>query len=264
MSDAAWAELDAEAGRILKRLLTGRKVVDVHGPHGWEYGAVNVGRLKTAKKKAGAVGWGVRDVLPLVELRAPFKLAQMELDSITRGAADPELKPLQDVVAQAGQFEDAAVFGGFDAGGIGGIVAWASNKLVPLPSEPAEYPKAVALAVKALTLAGVGAPYALVLEPDAYFALMQTAKQGYPPQRIIRDLLGGDILISAAVTGGVVLSRRGGDFELTVGQDFSLGYASHDRAEVEFFVTESFAFRVLTPEAAVALTKQSRGASRRR
>ena len=33
-----------------------------------------------------------------------------------------------------------------------------------------------------------------------------------------------------AVNGAVVLSTRGGDFELTVGRDLSIGYASHDAA----------------------------------
>jgi hypothetical protein len=36
-----------------------------------------------------------------------------------------------------------------------------------------------------------------------------------------------------------------------LGQDFSVGYASHDRDKVELYLTESFTFRVLEPAAAV-------------
>ena len=54
---------------------------------------------------------------------------------------------------------------------------------------------------------------------------------------------------AAAIQGGVLLSVRGGDYELTVGQDLSIGYADHDRHTVELYLTESFTFRVLEPRA---------------
>jgi len=53
-----------------------------------------------------------------------------------------------------------------------------------------------------------------------------------------------------------VLSRRGGDFELTVGQDLAIGYKQHDAKDVDLYYTESFTFRVLEPAAAVELRLQ--------
>jgi uncharacterized linocin/CFP29 family protein len=55
--------------------------------------------------------------------------------------------------------------------------------------------------------------------------------------------------------GAVLLSVRGGDYELTVGQDLSIGYAVHDRTDVELFLTESFTFRVLEEKAAIFLSR---------
>ena len=46
---------------------------------------------------------------------------------------------------------------------------------------------------------------------------------------------------------------RGGDTDLVVGQDFSVGYLEHDARTVRLYVQETFTFRVLTPEAAVPL-----------
>jgi uncharacterized linocin/CFP29 family protein len=46
---------------------------------------------------------------------------------------------------------------------------------------------------------------------------------------------------------------RGGDFELVVGQDVSVGYLDHDRHKVSLYLEESFTFRLLSPEAAVPL-----------
>jgi len=53
-----------------------------------------------------------------------------------------------------------------------------------------------------------------------------------------------------------VLSRRGGDFEMTVGQDLTIGYKIHNAREVELYFTESFTFRVLELAAAVELKLQ--------
>ena len=54
-----------------------------------------------------------------------------------------------------------------------------------------------------------------------------------------------------------LLSARGGDYELTLGQDVSIGYAFHEKHEVELYVTSSFTFRVLEPAAAVHLKRDA-------
>jgi len=51
----------------------------------------------------------------------------------------------------------------------------------------------------------------------------------------------------------VVLTQRGGDFELVVGEDFSIGYRSSSAESVDLYLEESLAFRINTPEAAVHL-----------
>ena len=55
------------------------------------------------------------------------------------------------------------------------------------------------------------------------------------------------------IQGGVVLSLRGGDFKIESGQDLSIGYLDHDADVVRLYLEESFNFRVLEPDAAVAL-----------
>src|SRR5260370_8448505 len=92
---AAWQEIDAEATRVLKLKLAGRKLVDFEGPLGPTEGAVNTGR----RERLGAapvadVEASRRQVLPLVELRAYFELSREEMDAVGRGAKDPELQPL--------------------------------------------------------------------------------------------------------------------------------------------------------------------------
>jgi uncharacterized linocin/CFP29 family protein len=50
-----------------------------------------------------------------------------------------------------------------------------------------------------------------------------------------------------------VLTTRGGDFDLHIGQDVSIGYLSHTDTSVRLYLQESFTFLLLTSEASVAL-----------
>jgi uncharacterized linocin/CFP29 family protein len=47
---------------------------------------------------------------------------------------------------------------------------------------------------------------------------------------------------------------RGGDLELILGQDFSIGYEHHDHQNVKLYITETFTFRILDPSVFVKLT----------
>lgn len=252
ISDEAWAALDEEAARFLRANLTARKLVDFTGPNGWEFGALNLGRLRDTQQQ-GEIHWGVREVKPLTEIRTFFTLGQFEVDNLTRGKPDVDLEPLQKATVQAARFEDAAVFNGFEGGGITGLAQASEHDPVALPGDPSEYPAAVSAAMKALRSASVDGPCDLVLSPDAYYDLMGAARTGYPPHRVVAEMIGGDIHVSEALTGGLLVSTRGGDAELAVGTDFSIGYTDHDRHNVEFFLTESFTFRVIDPAAVVVL-----------
>ena len=120
LTEKAWEEIDATAARVLKSQLTARRIVDFDGPHGWDFAAVNLGRLDTAKEPSPQeVPWGKRLVLPLIESRVPFQLDQMELDSIARGAKDADLEPLEDAARRTALFEESAVYNGFEPAGIG-------------------------------------------------------------------------------------------------------------------------------------------------
>jgi uncharacterized linocin/CFP29 family protein len=202
---------------------------------------------------AQEVPWGKRLVLPLLETRVPFQLDQMELDSIARGAKDADLEPLEDAARRTAFFEETALYKGFEPAGIEGIIPQSVHQPISLPKNTREFPEAVARAKETMTLAGIEGPFVLVLGTEAWAGLMQSGAGGYPPQRIVRNLIDGDPRRSPAIEGGLLLSAAAGNFELTVGQDFSVGYAGHDRESVELYLTESFTFRVLEPKASVRL-----------
>lgn len=254
VSADAWKEIDEQARRVLQVALAARKLVDFEGPRGLKKAAVNLGRVEALRvAPAQGVHASRRMVQPLVELRASFSLARGEIDAIDRGAKDPDVKALEEACQRIAKAEDSAVFHGFDAGGIRGIDESSPHASLVISDRYEDYPRLVAEAIRVLREAGVGGPYAIALGPRCYAGLMQATQHGYPVLELVRRIIDGAVVWAPAVDGAVVLSTRGGDFELTVGQDLSIGYDAHDDESVRLYLMESFTFRVLTPEAAVAL-----------
>ncbi len=255
ISDTAWKVIDEQARQALTVELAGRRLVDFVGPKGWEESAMNLGRVTALKGgPADGVTGALRQVQPLVELRAPFALARSEVENIARGAADPDLDPLIQAAIQMGRAEDRAVFHGWKEAGIGGICERSPHKPLTIPDKYEAYPTVVAEAVRVLKMSGVGGPYAIALGPRCYTGLMQAMGHGgYPVLKVVQNVVEGDTIWTPGVDGAVVLSTRGGDFELVVGRDLSIGYSGHDATKVNLYLLESLTFRVLSPEAAVCL-----------
>ncbi len=74
----------------------------------------------------------------------------------------------------------------------------------------------------------------------------------------VKRLVNDQIIWAPAISGAFVLTTRGGDFELSLGQDVSIGYSSHSDTAVQLYLQETFTFRVLTTEASVALAPSSK------
>lgn len=258
ISDKAWAQIEEEASRTLKRHLAGRRVVDVLGPKGLDVSAVGTGHRHQIKAPDDGIEAAQRDAKALVELRVPFELTRQAIDDVARGATDSDWSPVKEAARKIAYAEDRAIFDGYAAAGIQGIRETNSNSPVALPAHVKAYPVAIAQAVSRLRLAGVNGPYALVLGAEAYTAASGGSDEGYPVFHHIERVVDGGIIWAPAIAGGYVVTTRGGDFALDVGQDISIGYLSHSSTAVELYFQESFTFRLLTSEAAVALTLEKR------
>src|SRR5215472_13120117 len=90
ISDAAWADIEQETTRTLKRYLAGRRVVDVHGPDGIELSAIGTGHLKPIAPPEGGIVARQREIKARVELRDPFELDRQQSDDKERGASDSD------------------------------------------------------------------------------------------------------------------------------------------------------------------------------
>jgi uncharacterized linocin/CFP29 family protein len=252
ISAAGWAAIEEESSQTLRTYLAGRKLVDFSGPHGWEHSAVDLGRVEAVKASHADVGASLRKVQPLVELRTDFTVSRAELDAIERGSQSPDLDPVRDAAIRLAEAEDKAIFHGMGSAGIQGLSEASEHDPLAIPTDYEDYPRPVASAVARLRGAGVDGPYAIALGPRCYTGVIETTQGGYPVLNHIRTILDGPIIWAPAVDGAIVMSTRGGDFELTAGQDVSIGFASHDAGGVSLYLQESITFNVHTPEAAIA------------
>ena len=253
ISDAAWEQIEEETTRTLKRYLAGRRVVDFQASEGVTLSAVGTGHLRTLATPDDGIVARQREVKALVEMRVPFELDRQQIDDVERGANDSDWQPAKDAARKIAFAEDRAIFDGYAAGGITGIRQGTSNPVMTLPGDVREYPDAIAQALSQLRLVGVNGPYSVVLGAAAYTALAEATDNGYPVLEHVRRLVETDIVWAPAIDGAFVLTTRGGDFDLHVGQDISIGYLSHTDAAVRLYLQESFTFLLLTAEAAVAL-----------
>jgi len=258
ISDVAWAQIEEEASRTIKRYLAGRRVVDLNGPAGVALSAVGTGHLSPITGPGEGVTARQREVKALVELRVPFELDRQMIDDVERGANDSDWQPAKDAARDLAFAEDRAIFEGYGAAGIVGVREGTSNPKKPLPVDVRKYPEAFAQALSQLRLVGVNGPYSILLSADAYTELAETSDYGYPVLEHVKRLVEGKIIWAPAIEGAFVVTTRGGDLDLHIGQDASIGYLSHTDTQIRLYLQETFTFLYLTSESAVALAAPSK------
>ena len=205
---------------------------------------------------ADAVQTAQRRVLAYTEIRVPFTVNRREIDDIQRGATDAELDDLDRAAHAAAITENRAVFHGWPAAGITGLVDASGYPRVTLGDDCQTYPTVVAQAVDRMRTRGIGGPYALAISPARYTRIVETTEHGgYLLVDHLTRVLGGDVIWSPGLDGALLLSQRGGDFVLAVGQDWSVGYTAHDAEYVQLYLEETLTFRAVEPDAVVVLAE---------
>jgi uncharacterized linocin/CFP29 family protein len=117
-------------------------------------------------------------------------------------------------------------------------------------SQPGRVVADLLAAVERLDTAGIKGPYEAVLSPHHYYAyLRQTGEGGAYPAAKQLGIVIEKVYNSPVIDGAVLFSTRGGDFFITVGGDFTVGYRAHDETAIHLFCVETIAVQVLTPEA---------------
>jgi uncharacterized linocin/CFP29 family protein len=258
ITEQAWKEINEQTQKVLDNYLTARKFVDIDGPNGIEYGAIATGRLTIPPNQPiDGINYGVRQVIPLIESRKPFELNLWELDSINRGVQDANLDALDEAAKEIARFEEGVIYNGLEHAGVKGLMESSDYKPVFLPDNPADILKFAGAQITHLQRNAVEGPYTLVIAENYWLDLINL-NNGYPIIKQLEELLQGQIIVNNNSKQSFLISERGGDFELVIGQDISVGYHAHDTENVKLFLTESFTFRVLGPEAIIVIQSKKK------
>jgi uncharacterized linocin/CFP29 family protein len=250
ISNEAWEEINETAKDVLTAELSARKFVDVEGPKGWGFAAVPTGRIQVPDNQKDAVKYGIHQLLPMIETRIPFELNIWELDNVARGAENINLDALEDAARKIAQFEEKVIYEGFKPGNVVGLKQGSDYDAIAFPDASEDILGAVSLAMSKLKTAAIEGPYSLVVSTDKWQKINSHLK-GYPLRKQIEGLLGGSIIMAPNIGNAYMVSERGGDFKLVVGQDLSVGYESHNNKTVQLYLTESFTFQLVDPAAVV-------------
>ncbi len=254
VSSEAWEEIEEEAKDVLDLKLTGRKVVDLKGPYGLDFAAVNNGRSEAIDGEVGGVEYKRRLTTPAVEIKVPFTLEIEELDKADRGAPDVELDPVIDAADKLAAAENSIIFHGQSTSGLEGIISASEHETFSISDQIEKIMSQLARAKEKLFDEDIGGPYSLLLSPELFTCLFEYNDRGYPVQKRIASLLGNEPLhVPGLESNGVLMPQNSDDFELFIGQDTTIGYEGVSDDKVELYLFESLSFRINAPEAAVVL-----------
>ncbi len=258
----AWASISAQATRSLKAILSARKVIDVNGPMGPDFPGVPEGRLDYPDDQPGNnLNYGIHKVHHLVETRIPFELNIEEMDNAVRGAKDLDLATLEEAARNIALFEESVVYHGLSDANILGLRQCQDKECLTIGSTPEQLLEAIAEGLTVFAGRSVEGPFSLVVGPKLW-SRMSAHFQGYPVKMQAENILGGQVLLSPYLSDdfaneAYMISQRGGDFEIILGNDLAIGYERHDMTSVQLYFTESFTFRILDAAGVIHFSAQA-------
>lgn len=246
MPKTAWDEINARAEHVINAYLTTRKTLKVEGPYGLDKTHVPTGRMTLIDSPKGSdVKGGLYDAVSLLETRATFELDRWELDNISRGAKDIDLTSLEEAVKRLVLYEENTLYNGNAQAKIKGLKDAAKNTL-SLENNPQKILEKVAEAALLLKKAYATKPYHLIVGKTVYGYLNQLHGNRLL-REIIEQMIEGQVVLSEVLEGALLLPAKHPDIEFTIGQDYTIGYESHDLKTIRFFIMNSYTMRVLDP-----------------
>jgi len=245
----AWDEIKKEATDVLKSALSARKIIDIEGPKGMDHPAVPLGRLEIPEEgQEQDLRYGIHSIMPMIELKSLFTLNIHEIETIARGARDVNLDPVQHAADKLAVAEDRIVYQGFKKAGINGLANSSDYKKVKWPDKITEIPQVITETVLMLQQQNIDGPYSLVIDSDKWDELYRM-NGSYPLIEQIKEIVDGHIVLNKSTKDSMLVSERGDDFILTLGQDISMGYEYQEQENLRMYLLESFSFMVVEPRA---------------
>jgi len=252
LSEKTWQAIDEAAAAMFKQTVVARRIADFDGPRGWNHVATQLGTFKPSNSSdsPGRARLSVPDVVLLNEIRADFTVTWSTIDIFERVGPTLDANSIEEAAREVALAEDRLIFYGSKYSP--GLLQSSESPRIALSdwAVPGRVVTDLVAAVQKLDQLGVKGPYEAVLSTNHYYSYLQQTTEGgvYPAAKQLGIVI-QKVHNSRVVDGAVLLSTRGGDFVITVGGDFTVGYRWHDENAVHLFCVETIAAQLLTPEA---------------
>lgn len=263
LTSEEWALIDQTVTSVARRLLVGRRVLDVFGPLGAGVQDID---YHVFGPLGGAVLslLGEEDANPIQPMRRvhehipmiykDFVLYWRDIESARRLGIPFDPGSAAAAAAFVAQQEDEFVFNGNQSFGFQGLLTAMGAHAVDVGDwmEAGSAFRAVAGAVQTLLSEGFFPPYAVVVNPVAYAQMQRVYEcSGVLEVQHIRELVQGGVFQSQAIHDrpGLVLSLGQQNMDLVIGQDLITGYLGPAGLNHPFRVFETLVLRVKRPQA---------------
>lgn len=238
ISDKAWEILNFRTKEILTKIISARKVItlkNIGSSRGIATGNLNIKKLENLE-------YGVYEYIPLIETRFNFTLNRWELDNAERGNDNINLNNLDEAIFKAAKFEEELIYNGLDD--IRGLISSCKNPSIKLGDTSKEILTNLSRAMIILRDNYISEKLDLVVNYNTWIKL-NSIESLVPLIERIENLINGNVIVSKFIPNSILIPHKSENFELAIGNDFSIGYQNHTSRDITFFITESFTFKVI-------------------
>jgi len=254
LSQEMWGVIDAAVMGMLAKRLKVRSVVDFDAGYDFTTDAVATGSVRKVFEEEGMC-IGVREPIPMTEIRYDFSIPKTTLDAMKRDIEDYDDTPLRAAANAFGSAENGMILDGLSATGSRGLLDSLTQKVLKA-SGARELMVSAARSLGMFNSEFVDGPFNILVSGTTFAQLVVEAEGGETMKQKLENIFGAGVLVIAEAVGddkALVISQRGGDFIFYSGLDVQVGFDSESADALNFFLIESAAFRVINPEAAVRI-----------
>ncbi len=276
LGEEEWKQLDEMVVSAARRVLVGRRFIELTGPFGFGTQVVPLDAIEgggacvhdaghncgcgcedeegECKDGCDVVQVAARRFIPVPVIHKDFVLSWRDLEAARQPGGRLDLGPAAVAATMVARAEDELIFKGRPKAGIAGLLNVEGRTTSPLGdwSESGGALEAVVGASQKLAEAGFYPPYALVVSADLYFMLQRVYRgSGRLEQKLVESIADGGIYRSPTLPAdkALLISTGSHHLDLAVAQDMITAYLGQEGMDHRFRVLESLVLRIKRPAA---------------
>ncbi|AIF53674.1 MULTISPECIES: family 1 encapsulin nanocompartment shell protein [unclassified Pelosinus] len=263
LTEAEWSKIDEAVVTTARRMLVGRKVIEVLGPMGPGVytipysvfsGTSSTGIDMVGEQDDFIVAPSSRATTSVPMLYKDFKIMWRDVEADRHMGLPLDVSTAAVAANYVAVQEDNLIFNGNKELGQVGLMNVQGRKTVKISNwdEPGSALADAVKAVSALSEAGHYGPYAMVVSPVLFGRMVRVyGNTGMLELDQVKALISGGVYYSNTISGNkaVVLATGGHNVNLAVGQDMTTSYMGPTNMNHVFRVLETTALLVRRPDA---------------